>query len=135
MTKPVPQIKKFMTSVPMTVEKDSPLLEAAKIMQKNHIRHLPVLYKGEIEGILTNTDINLIRTLKNVDIEKLKVYDCFTPNPYKVHPETPLKEVLDEMAEKKYGCALIEDNNILVGLFTWIDALKATSELLETRLK
>jgi acetoin utilization protein AcuB len=135
MTKPVPQNKKFMTSVPMTVEKDSPLLEAAKIMQKNHIRHLPVLYKGEIEGVLTNTDINLIRTLKNVDIEKLKVYDCFTPNPYKVHPETPLKEVLDEMAEKKYGCALIEDNNILVGLFTWIDALKATSELLETRLK
>jgi acetoin utilization protein AcuB len=135
MTKPLPQIKKFMTSVPLTVEKDSPLLEAAKIMQKNHIRHLPVLYKGEIEGVLTNTDINLIRTLKNVDIENLKVYDCFTPNPYKVHPETPLKEVLDEMAEKKYGCALIEDNNILVGLFTWIDALKATSELLETRLK
>lgn len=135
MTKPVSQIMRFMTTVPHTIEKDASLLEAAKLMQAHQIRHLPVLYKGKIEGILTSTDINLIRSLNGVDIEKLKVYDCFTPNPYKVSPEAPLDEVLGEMADKKYGCVLVDDNDHLVGIFTWVDALKATKTLLETRLR
>lgn len=135
MTKPIPQIMKYMTQVPVSIEKDAPLLEAAKLMQKHHIRHLPVLYMGKIEGILSSTDVTMIRTLNGVDIEKLKVYDCYTPNPYNVRPETLLSEVMDVMAEKKYGCVLVKDNEHLVGIFTWIDALKATKSLLETRLK
>ncbi len=135
MSKPIPQIKKYMTQTPISIEKDAPLLDAAALMQKNHIRHLPVLYGGKIEGILSSTDVNLIRSLNGVDLAKLKVYDCFTPNPYKVTPETLLDEVLDEMAEKKYGCVLVNDNEHLVGIFTWIDALKATKNLLETRLR
>jgi acetoin utilization protein AcuB len=135
MTKPIPPISKYMTTTPLSIEKDANLLDAANMMQKNQIRHLPVVYQNKIEGILSSTDINLIRGLKNFDIEKLKVYDCFTPNPYIVSPETLLDVVLDEMAEKKYGSVLIEDKGLLVGIFTWIDALKASKNLLETRLK
>lgn len=135
MTKPIPHIQRYMTTNPLSIEKDAPLLEAAALMQKNHVRHLPVVYQGKVEGILSSTDVQLIRGLKNVDIEKLKVYDCFTPNPYIVHPETHLDEVLGEMAEKKYGCVIVEDKGRLVGIFTWIDALIATKNLLETRLK
>lgn len=135
MTKPIPTIQKFMTTTPFTVEKDSGLLDAAIMMQKNHIRHLPVIYQGKVEGIISSTDIQMIRSLSGVDIEKLKVYDCFTPNPYHVAPNALLNEVLGEMAEKKYGCVLVKDNDHLVGIFTWIDALTATRDLLETRLK
>jgi len=135
MTKPIPPIQKYMTKTPFSIEKDAALLEAATLMQSHHIRHLPVLYQGKIEGILTSTDVNLIRGLKNFDIEKLKVYDCFTPNPYIVHPDTLLNVVMEEMAEKKYGSVLVEDHGHLVGIFTWIDALNATKSLLETRLK
>lgn len=135
MTKPIPQIMKYMTTTPMSVEKDTPLLEAAALMQKHHIRHLPVLYRGKIEGVLSSTDVALIRGLHGVDIEKMKVYDCYTPNPYKVRPEAALDEVLDEMADKKYGCVLVNDNEHLVGIFTWVDALRATKTLLETRLR
>ncbi len=131
----MPTIKKFMTTVPFTVEKTAPLLEAAELMKKNHIRHLPVMSDGRIEGILSSTDITMIRTLNGVDIEKLKVSDCFTANPFKVGPDTFLDTVLDEMAEHKYGCVLVDDNEHLVGIFTWIDALKATKHLLETRLR
>ncbi len=135
MTKPIPSIRKYMTTVPFTIEKTAPLLEAAELMQKNHIRHLPVLYNGKIEGILSSTDITMIRTLKDVNITNLRVLDCFTPNPYRVGPDTQLDTVLSEMAEHKYGCVLIDDNEHLVGIFTWVDALKATTDLLETRLR
>lgn len=133
--KPIPQIKKYMTATPMTVEKDSSLLEAAKLMQKQGIRHLPVMYQGKVEGILSQSDVTMIRSLADVNFEKLRVMDCYTPNAYCVSAETQLDAVLDEMAEKKYGCTLVEDNGHLVGIFTWIDALKATKSLLETRLK
>jgi acetoin utilization protein AcuB len=135
MTKAIPQIMKYMTTTPLSIEKDSSLIDAATLMQKNNIRHLPVLSKGKIEGILSSTDIALLRGLNGVDMEKLKVSDCFTSNPYKVSPEALLNDVLDEMAENKYGCVIVNDNEHLVGIFTWIDALKATKSLLETRLK
>lgn len=135
MTKPIPQIKTFMTQVPYTIEKDASLTEAAKMMQEHGIRHLPVVLNGKIEGIVSSTDINLIKGLVGVDMNKLKVKDCYTTNPYKVSPDTLLDVVMDEMAEKKYGCVLVDDNKHLVGIFTWIDALRATKTLLQTRLK
>jgi acetoin utilization protein AcuB len=135
MTKPIPQVQKFMTTTPLSVEKTENLLKAAELMQQNHIRHLPVVHQGKVEGILSSTDINLIRSLKHARIEELRVLDCFTPNAYTVSPSAPLNEVMDEMAEKKYGSVIVSDQDRLVGIFTWVDALKATSELLVTRLK
>ena len=135
MTKPIPQIKKFMTTTPITIDKDIAITEAATIMNKNQIRHLPVMNQGKIEGILSSTDVALETGLCNVDLDKLKVKDCFTPNPFNVGPNATLDQVLLEMAENKYGCVLVKDNEHLVGIFTWVDALRATNELLETRLR
>lgn len=135
MSKPIPQIKKFMTTTPISIEKSASLPEAAGLMSKNNIRHLPVMSEGKIEGVITSTDIALIKGLRGVDLEKLSVRDCFSPDPYMVSPEAQLDDVLEEMAEKKYGCVLVRDHNHLVGIFTWVDALIATRELLETRLR
>lgn len=135
MTKSIPSLQKFMTTNPLFVSKETPLLEAAKLMQANHIRHLPVMYQNQVEGILSETDINLIRGLKFANMETLKVYDCYTPNAYCVSPNSKMDDVLNMMAENKYGCVVLTDNNKLVGIFTWIDALRATAELLHTRLK
>jgi len=135
MTKAIPLIGKFMTTKPISIEKDCNLLEAAKLMQQNNIRHLPVTYQNKVEGILSESDITLVRGLKDVHIEKMKVYDCYTPNPFTVSPDAPLDKVLEEMAERKYGSVVVVDNQKLVGVFTWVDALIATAELLHTRLK
>ena len=39
------------------------------------------------------------------------------------------------MAEHKYGSAVVMDHGKVVGMFTTIDAMRALSELLGTRLK
>lgn len=135
MTKPIPQIKKFMTTTPLSIEGDSLLKVAYDLMKKNNIRHLPVMAEGKVSGVITSTDIALVRGLSGVDLEKMRVKECFTPLAYTVHPDTGLDEVIAEMAEKKIGCAIVTDHDHLVGIFTWIDALKATYELLGTRLR
>lgn len=124
-----------MTYVPKSIGYDQTLAQAHDFMRKLHLRHLPVLKGGKLVGILTDRDIKLVLGFKDVDPQELKVEDAYTPDPYFTKPETPLDEVVMEMAEKKYGCALVVDNDKLVGIFTEIDAYKALSDLLTTRLK
>ncbi len=133
--KSIPQINRYMTMKPKSVEKDHSLYEAATFMQKEGIRHLPVVYQGKVEGMLSMTDVNMIMTLKDSDITKLKVYDVFTPNPTTVSSDAKLDDVCKLMAGEKIGSVIVEDNEKLVGIFTWIDALNAMDELLHTRLK
>jgi acetoin utilization protein AcuB len=135
MSKSIPQITKFMTLKPKAVEKDQSLYEAATFMQKEGFRHLPVIYQGKVEGMLSMTDVNLIMSLKDADITKLKVFDVFTPNAKTVSSDAKLDDVCRLMAGEKIGSVVVEDNEKLVGIFTWVDALKAMDELLHTRLK
>lgn len=55
-------------------------------------------------------------------------------NVYVVSPSAPLDEVAAEMARKKYGSAVVMQNEHVVGIFTAVDALTALAELLHTRL-
>ena len=133
--KAIPHIQKYMTYVPKSIDFDQSIAQASEFMRKLHLRHLPVLKDEKIVGILTDRDINLVLSFKDVDATKMTVEDAYTAHPYTTSPETPLNEVVAHMAEKKFGCALIVDNGKLVGIFTETDAYKALSELLETRLK
>jgi acetoin utilization protein AcuB len=124
-----------MTTAPHTIGSDQSLQKAHELMREFKIRHLPVLKGGKLIGILTDRDLALVESLKDVDPSKVPVEDACTPDPYIVSPEAHLHEVCHEMSRHKYGCVLVADNNKLVGLFTWVDALNAFTELLETRLK
>jgi len=46
-----------MTPDPFVCEPDNTLEEVMNIMVDNNIRHLPVLYQGKLEGMLSITDI------------------------------------------------------------------------------
>lgn len=135
MTKSIPNISKYMTTVPHTIDIESTIADAKKIMRFHEIRHLPVINAGKIVGIITDRDITFIQAFKGVDSTVEKVDQAMTIEPYTVKTDTPLDEVCQVMAEHKYGSVLVEDNHKLVGIFTWVDALRATHELLATRLK
>jgi acetoin utilization protein AcuB len=56
-----------------------------------------------------------------------------TPLAYAVAPTTPLEEVVGAMADNRYGSALVIDRGKLVGVFTTVDALRATIALCRAR--
>lgn len=134
MTKTIPQIQKYMTVLPHTIGFDQTLEKAQSIMREYQIRHLPILKAGRLVGILSDRDIKLILSFADVDPTKVTVEEAYTPDPYITNPNAPLDEVVSHMANHKYGCALVADNHKLVGIFTDIDAMRALSELLATRL-
>jgi acetoin utilization protein AcuB len=132
--KQMPQIQKFMTAMPHTVGRDIPLKTALSMMREHHIRHLPVQDGGKLVGILTDRDVKLASSF--ADAQGLNVEEVMTPDVYKVKPEAALDAVVTEMAEHKYGCAVIEQGNgKVVGIFTSIDAMRVLAETLDANYR
>ena len=61
--------------------------------------------------------------------------EAMTSVVYSVAPDATLDEVAATMAEHKYGCAVVMQNQHVVGVFTTVDACQALAELLRTRLR
>ena len=134
MTKPIPTVQKYMTPAPHSIGREQPLSRAHAAMSEHRIRHLPVLHGGHLVGMLTERDVALIETLKNVDPTKMTVEDAMSSEVYSVSPDSLLDEVATEMASKKYGSAVVLQNNHVVGILTTVDICRALAELLHGRL-
>jgi acetoin utilization protein AcuB len=84
-----------------------------------------VLEGGKLAGILSQRDALLVETLRDVDPATTAVEEAMTTDVYVVAPDTPLEEVAGAMADHKYGCAVVVDEDRVVGIFTTVDALRA----------
>ena len=133
MSKAMPSIQKYMSTQPHTINADVTLDKAEAMMREYRIRHLPVLRGGKLIGILSDRDLKMVETFKDVDPTQIKVEEACSVDPQMATPSSKLDEVCSEMANHKYGCVLVTDNNKLVGIFTWIDALNAMREILNQR--
>jgi acetoin utilization protein AcuB len=134
MSKSIPTIQKYMTLMPHAINTEESVGRASGIMRDNRIRHLPVMHGSRLIGILTDRDIKLIESVGEVDLETMTVDYAMSVSPYAVSPEAPLDEVVQEMADKKYGCAVIVQEGAVIGIFTMVDACQALADLLHTRL-
>jgi acetoin utilization protein AcuB len=123
-----------MTPHPHSIGRDQPLARAHEFLNEHKIRHLPVLDGGTLVGVLTDRDLHLIETLRDVDPTLVLVDEAMSTEVFSVGPDAPLDEVVSAMAEHKYGCAVVLSNHHVVGIFTTVDACRALSELLHTRL-
>lgn len=129
-TKRTVLIDDYMSSSPHSIGKEQTLEVAHQMMQKHRIRHLPVLHGGQLIGLLSLRDLHLVETLPDVDPGQVAVEDAMSGDPYAVAPGTPLAAVAAEMAEHKYGAAVVMEDQKIVGVFTTVDALRALVDAL-----
>jgi acetoin utilization protein AcuB len=118
-------IRQFMSSAPQTIGQEQTLERAHEVMRNEKIRHLPVLEGGKLVGLLSQRDLHLIETLSDVDPKDTTVAEAMSQDVYCVSPDAPLVEVAREMAEHKYGSAVVVEGPKVVGVFTTTDALRA----------
>lgn len=128
----MPAISKYMTAAPHSIGRDIPIKKALEMMREHRIRHLPVQDAGQLVGILSDRDVKLASSFH--DSWAFNAEDVMTPDPYTVKAVTELSEAVAEMAERKYGCALVVDESgKLVGIFTDNDGLRVLADLLRKR--
>ena len=120
-----------MTDYPQVAKADMSVTEAAEIMEKSHFRHLPVVDKGKIVGVVSERDLKQALILTD-DSMGLLVQDVMSQDPYIVRAGTPLSEVAGVMSEKKYGCAVVVDSEKrAIGIFTTTDGMRVLKSLLD----
>mgnify|MGYP002386212586 CR=1 FL=1 len=86
-------------AAPHSIGTEQTLAHAHEVLRSHHIRHLPVLQGGKLVGMLTQRDLALVETLKDVDPNSVKVEDAMSGEVYTVSPDAPLDEVVQEMAD------------------------------------
>ncbi len=126
----IPPVRRYMSSAPFTVEAGQTMTHAHTVMSAENIRHLPVLSGGKLVGIVTQSDLHLVESLSAIDPNRVAVEAVMTRDVYVVTPDTPLDEVVEEMARHKYGSTVVADHDRVVGVLTVIDVCRAFAELM-----
>jgi acetoin utilization protein AcuB len=139
------KIKHWMTKDPITVTPDTLAVEAQKIMRENKIRHLPVVDKGKLVGIVTFR--NLIEAAPssatslsihelNYLIMKIKIKDIMKKNVLTVSPEDTVIDAIALGAEKGIGgFPVIDEKGHLVGIVTQTQIDQAMIQIFGTNVK
>ena len=127
------RIEAHMTKAPHSIGAEQPLTRARAMMVTNGVRHLPVLHGGKLVGILSDRDIRVIESIDGADLSCMTVSDAMSEDVYCVPPETPLDEVVREMATHKYGSTVVASGGRIIGIFTTVDVCRSLANLLRER--
>ena len=118
----------YMTPGPYTIGREQSLVAAKQMMQKSHVRHLPVLHGGKLVGVLSDRELAAIETLPGSS--QMTVEDAMVPDVYVTSSDASLAMVAGEMARQRIGSAIVTKDEHVVGVFTAVDALRALAETL-----
>lgn len=128
-----------MTRGPLTVTPWMTVKAASEILQRHRIRHLLVMDRGRLVGIVTEWDIRRALQLDAAHLEfheilslldTVRVRDIMTREVTTVTPDTPVEEAARTMVERKIGCLPVLEGEQLVGIVTREDLLAALLILL-----
>lgn len=123
-------IAECMTKSPHTIGVEQTLAQAHDLMRGYRVRHLPVLARGKLVGMVSQRDLHLIEALSDVSPSTVRVEEAMSQLPYTVEANAPLEEVVTQMADKRFGSAVVTDRGQVVGVFTTTDALRVLAETL-----
>ena len=122
-------IKEWMTADVITVDPETSMMRAAKLMKEKGIRRLPVVDdKGKVVGMLSDRDVKEASPSKatTLDVHELyyllseiKVKNIMTPNPITIRETDTVVKCAAIMHDKKIsGIPVLNGQDELVGIMT-----------------
>ena len=123
----VTQVQHIMSKEVDTFKKNTPLIEATKVMGSKSISCVVVIDDKNLPiGILTERDMIKKVCAKKYDINTLKIQDVMTSPVICISPEMDILKVGNYMVEKKVRRFPVVKDEELVGLVTVTDLLHGT---------
>ena len=136
-------VKDQMTPDPICGYPEMPVTEAQELMQKNNIRHLPILDEDKkLVGLVTQrslmnavpSDISKFSPfVVNYVLAKIKARNIMVKDVVTISEDTPFEEAARVMADKKIGCLPVMQNDELVGIISDNDLFNIMVGLLGAR--
>lgn len=133
-------VEERMTRSPVTVDWNTKLGEAVKVMRERKIRHLPVLDGGNrLVGIVTDRDLRQVildpRILERLSagwvdrLEEFAVRDVMSWAVISVRPGASIRDAARLMYQRKIGALPVVKNDRLVGILTETDVIRTFVEV------
>ena len=133
-------VSDWMTPAPLTVPRDTPVLEALRLLKSRGFRRLPVVDGAKIVGIVTDKDLKDAMPSKattlsiwelNYLLAKLTVSDVMAKPVKSCHSTDTLEAAALIMQDAKVaGLPVLDASGALVGILTITDVLGAFVQVL-----
>lgn len=126
------KVQDIMVKEVATLDIEDELSLANDIMRLGRIRHLPVVARDQVVGIVSERDLfrsSLAQALGygNKDsrevMRTLRIKDVMVKNVITIPPDMELKDAVAIMVERKIGCLPVVQDDKLQGLITETDIL------------
>jgi acetoin utilization protein AcuB len=127
-------IQDWMAKDVMTVDENTSLMRATRVMKENNIRRLPVVSHGKLIGIITDRDVKDASPSKTTSLDihelyyllsEMKVKDVMTDTPLTLSgKETLEKAALIMLNSRISGLPVVDDGGHLIGLLSETDVLR-----------
>ncbi len=127
-------IKDWMAKDVLTVDENTSLMRATRVMKENTIRRLPVLSHGKLIGIITDRDVKDASPSKTTSLDihelyyllsEMKVKDVMTPEPLTILGDDTLEKAAMTMLDNKIsGIPVVDKEGHLTGLLSETDIMK-----------
>lgn len=121
------RIDSAMTREVIWIEPTDDLVVAHGLMTGLGIRHLPVIDKGRLVGILSDRDIRAFSTVKDgfLSVPDLEVAEVMTRDLVTCPPTASVSEVGEKMLKNKIdSIPIVSDDGTLAGLVTTADMIQ-----------
>ncbi len=127
------RIRDVMTENPITVNSETLILDALRVMKEKNVRRLPVLERDKLIGIVTQKDLNEAAPVPTTStgahefhdfLSKIKVKEVMKKDLVTLSPDTPFEEALKIGKKNKISSFLVVENGKLVGITTESDLVR-----------
>ncbi|HXV59620.1 MAG TPA: CBS domain-containing protein [Vicinamibacteria bacterium] len=127
------RVEELMTTDVTTVERNDELSVVDDLMKMKRIRHLPVVEKGRLVGIVTQRDLfhaglsnamGFGEKARKEFLGTVVVKEVMTDEVVTVGPEEAVKSAAKKMLEHKIGCLPVVREGKLLGILTETDLVR-----------
>lgn len=122
-----PAVATVMTPFPHCVDAAATLVDAAAVMRRHEVHHLPVTEGHRLIGVLRDVEVEAARATAG---EAAPVRSICRNAPLVVELHETLGSVAREMARRGLDVALVVREGRLAGIFTATDALRVLAVML-----
>ena len=111
-----------MTKNPATCSSESPVVEAARLMEREGVGAIPVCENGRLEGIVTDRDIAVRVVAGGKDPRQTRISEVMTRDPECVKADEPVDRALEVMESRQVRrIPVIDGGGRLVGIIAQAD--------------
>jgi acetoin utilization protein AcuB len=132
-------VKNWMSKNVITIDANESMQKAISLMKEHKIRMLPVLKRGKLVGVVSDSDLKRASasdaTMLDVHellylITKIKIRDIMVKDPVTVSPDHTVEETAELLLERRIsGVPVVDEGGAVVGVITRDDLFKVLISL------